>query len=78
MDQLTDVLKVQRGSFTDSGGGRFAYVLGDDGLATRRPVQFGMRSVSELEIRSGLAEGERIIISSIAEFSDYDTIQIVD
>lgn len=78
MDELLDVLKVQRGSFTDGGSGRYAFVLGDDGLAVRRPVQLGARSVNEVEIVAGLAEGERIIISSVAEFEDHDTIQVVN
>jgi HlyD family secretion protein len=78
MDELLGVLKVQRGSFTDSGGGRYAFVLGEDGLAVKRPVQLGARSVAEVEIVSGLAEGERVIISSVAEFEDHDTIQIVN
>ena len=78
MDELIGVLKVQRGSFTDSGGGRYAFVLGDDGLAVKRPVDLGARSVAEVEILSGLAEGERIIISSVAEFEDHDVIHIVN
>jgi HlyD family secretion protein len=78
MDELRDVLKVQRGSFTDSDGGRTAFVLGGDGLAVRRPVQFGVRSVSELEVLSGLAEGDRVIISSVSEFEDHDIIQVVN
>ena len=78
MDELLNVLKLQRGAFADSGGGRSAFVLGDDGLAYRRAVQLGARSVGEVEVLGGLAEGERVIISSIAEFENYDTIQVVD
>jgi len=78
MDELIDVLKLQRGAFADSGGGRSAFVLGDDGLAQRRQVRLGARSAGEIEVLDGLAAGERVIISSIAEFEDYDTIQIVD
>ena len=78
MDELRDVLKLQRGSFTDSGSGRVAFVLGDDGIAVKRPVELGVRSVSEVQILGGLAAGDRVIISSIADFEDYDTIQIVD
>ena len=78
MDELINVLKLQRGSFTDSGGGRYAYVLGSEGVAIKRPVQLGARSVAEVEIVSGLAEGERVIISSVAEFEDHDTIQVVN
>lgn len=78
MDELIDVLKIQRGSFTDSGSGRYAFVLGEDGLATRRPVQLGARSAAEIEIVTGLAEGERVIISSVADFEDHETIQVVN
>jgi len=78
MEELRSVLKVERGSFAESNGGRYAFVLGVDGLAERRPIQVGARSVSEVEILSGLAEGEQIIISSINEYDDYDTIQIID
>jgi HlyD family secretion protein len=78
MDELIDVLKLQRGSFTDSGGGRSAFVLTEAGLAKRREIQLGARSVAEVEILSGLAAGDQVIISSIAEFEDYDTIQVVD
>jgi HlyD family secretion protein len=76
MDELINVLKVQRGSFTDSGGGRYAYVLGGTaGISARCNWA---RSVAEVEIVSGLAEGERVIISSVAEFEDHDTIQVVN
>ena len=78
MDELIGVLKLQRGSFTDSGGGRSAFVLTEAGLAERREIRLGARSVAEVEILSGLAEGDLVIISSIAEFKDYDTIQVVD
>ena len=78
MDELIGVLKLQRGSFTDSGGGRSAFVLTEAGLAERREIRLGARSVAEVEILSGLAEGDQVIISSIAEFEDYDTIQVVD
>ncbi|NCF62770.1 MAG: HlyD family efflux transporter periplasmic adaptor subunit [Gammaproteobacteria bacterium] len=78
MDELIGVLKLQRGSFADSSGGRMAFVLAENGLAERRDVRLGARSASEVEVISGLAENERVIISSIAEFKDYDTIQVVD
>jgi HlyD family secretion protein len=78
MDELIDVLKLQRGSFTDSGGGRYAFVLTGDGLAERREIRLGARSAGEVEILSGLEAGETVIISSIAEFENYDTIQVVN
>jgi HlyD family secretion protein len=78
MDHFDNVLKLQRGSFTDSGGGRIAFVLTDDGIASKRSIELGVRSVAEVEVVAGLQEGERVIISSIADYQDMDTIQVVD
>ena len=78
MDELPDVLKLQRGSFAENGGGRTAFVLAGNGLAQRRSSQLGARSAGEVDVISGLSEGDRVIISSIAEFQDFETIQIVD
>ena len=78
MDELAGVLKLQRGSFAETSGGRTAFVLGDNGLAVRRDIRLGARSAGEVEVLAGLAEGERVIISSIAEYENYDTIQVID
>jgi HlyD family secretion protein len=78
MDELIDVLKLQRGAFTDSGGGRNAFVLTGNGLAQRQEIRLGARSAAEVEILSGLVEGQEVIISSIAEFEKFDTIQVVN
>ncbi|MDH3787968.1 MAG: efflux RND transporter periplasmic adaptor subunit, partial [Xanthomonadales bacterium] len=64
MDELLSVLKLQRGAFADGGGGRLAFVLAENGLAERRNIQLGARSAAEVEVISGLAEGEEVIISS--------------
>jgi HlyD family secretion protein len=78
MDELFDVLKLQRGAFADNAGGRFAWVLDSDGLATRRDIRLGARSAAEVQVLTGLTEGETVIISSIPDFEDYDTIQVLD
>ncbi len=78
MDQLDNVLTLQRGSFADSGNANTAFVVGNDGLAHRRDITLGVRSVNLVEIVDGLAEGDVVVISSIAEFRDKDLIRIVD
>ena len=55
-----------------------AFVLAENGIAERRSVRLGARSVGEVEVVSGLREGERVIISSIADFEDHESIQVVD
>ena len=78
MDALDGVLKVQRGAFADTGGGRVAFVLAESGLAERRAIRLGARSIAEVEVLGGLAEGDRVIVSSIADFADHEVIQVVD
>ncbi|HKX55227.1 MAG TPA: HlyD family efflux transporter periplasmic adaptor subunit [Xanthomonadales bacterium] len=78
IDELHDVLKLQRGSFAETGGGRVAFVLGADGLAVKREISLGARSSAEVEVLSGLQEGDQVIISSITEFEQFDTVQIVN
>lgn len=77
LDSREDVLKVQRGAFLDSGGGRVAYVVQDD-VAVRRPIRTGATSVTEVEILEGLQPGERIIISNLGEFERVETVRLAD
>jgi len=78
MEQHPDVLILQRGQFLDSGGGRIAYILKDDGLAIRRPIAIGARSLSSVEIQGGLAEGDLVVISSIDPFQGAETVLVTD
>lgn len=78
IEERPDVLQLQRGQFLDSGGGRIAYVLAEDSLATRRSISIGARGLGAVEITGGLSEGERVIISSIEAFRGEDTVLITD
>ena len=78
MDELDNVLTLQRGAFTDSAAGRIAFVKGTDGMARKRSITLGARSVSRVEIVDGLSEGEEVVISSIAEFQDKEVIRVVN
>jgi HlyD family secretion protein len=77
LDTRSDVLKVARGPFLEAGGGRSVYVI-DDGMARLRPIEVGALSVGEVEITSGLAEGERVIISDTRTFESAETLLIRD
>ena len=68
MEEKDNVLTLQRGQFLDSGGSRVAYVLDEDNVAHRRSIQVGARSLSAVEIVSGLKAGDRIIISDTEEY----------
>lgn len=77
LEQRDDVLKVARGPFLDTGGGRVAYVVQDD-IASRTTIQTGASSVSEVEILEGLSAGDRIIISNLGEFDRVQTVRLTD
>jgi HlyD family secretion protein len=70
-----DVLKVPRGPFLESGGGRQIYVI-ENGVATRREITVGAVSVSEVEIVKGLSRGDRVILSDMTELGGAKTVLI--
>ncbi|MEM7503118.1 MAG: efflux transporter periplasmic adaptor subunit, partial [Pseudomonadota bacterium] len=78
LEERPGVLMLKRGQFLDSGGGRVAYVLDDEGSAMRRSIEIGARSLGAVEIQSGLAEGERVVISSLEPFRGADTVLIAN
>lgn len=77
LESRANALKVQRGPFVDSGAGRVAYLV-DDGLARRTPIALGGSSIAEVEITSGLKEGDEIIISSTDSFDNAQVVRLVD
>jgi len=75
LERKTNVLKAPRGPFVESGGGRTAYVV-EDGIATKREIQVGSMSVSEVEIVRGLQEGDQLVISDTSQFEGARTVLI--
>ena len=73
LDRRSNVLKLARGPFVESGGGRVAYVV-EDGLARRRAVVLGAVSVTEVEIVDGLSEGEQVVLSDLTAFENAQTV----
>jgi HlyD family secretion protein len=75
MESKQDVLMVERGQFLQSANGSVAYII-QDGLALRTPIRTGARSLSVVEVISGLSEGQQIIISGTDQFSGANTVLI--
>ena len=75
IEEKPDVLKLARGPFLETQGGRFAYVM-DDGDAVRRPITLGATAVSAVEIVDGLAEGERVVIAGTDLFENAERVQV--
>ena len=75
MDTRRNVLMVERGPFLEQDGGNVAWVV-QAGSAMRRPIRTGASSLSSVEIVSGLAAGDRIVVSGTDQFDNADHIRI--
>src|SRR6267142_2286981 len=77
IENLKNVLFVGRPAFgqPESTVGLFK-LTGDGSEATRTSVKLGRFSVSSVEVRQGLREGDRVILSDTSAWSNYDRIRL--
>lgn len=75
IEEKPNVLMVARGSFVESEGGRYAYVV-RDGIATRTPIQMGATSISAVELLSGVKQGDKIVVSGTDAFNNAQRVSI--
>lgn len=66
------------GGFIQDSGGNWVFVLDEDGAsARRRDIVSGRRNNRFIEVREGLAAGERVITSSYSRMRDADLVRLV-
>lgn len=63
-ERRTDVLSVPSAAVTTSDGKSTVTVVADDGTQTEKTVEVGETADSYTEITSGLAEGDKVVVSS--------------
>lgn len=77
LGQPTEAVIIPRGSFYQSTGGKWIYVLSPDGTkAVKRSVRIGRQNPQYYEVLEGLEPGENVIISSYESFGDKDELII--
>ena len=70
---------IDKGSFFQSSGGRYVYVMSADGKsAEKREVKLGRRNPQYYEVLDGLTPGEKVIVSSYSDFGEADRLSIND
>lgn len=68
---------VPRGSFFQASGGRYMYVVDEDGKAARRrPVKIGRQNPQYYEVTEGLKAGEKVIVSGYELYGNNDRLII--
>lgn len=71
-----DSLYLPRGAYLTSGQQLFVYLI-DGSRAVRKDVQFGMLQGNNIQILSGLDEGDQVIISSYDQYRHHDEIKLL-
>ena len=69
-------LMIPRGSYFQSSGGQYVYVLDGDNQAHKRYIKLGSQNPSYYQVLEGLSEGEELITSSYDDFKNYESIKI--
>lgn len=75
LGQPVDAILIPRGTFYQKTGGKWIYVLSNDGSkAVRREIRIGRQNPQFYEIIEGLEPGEKVITSSYDNFGDSDVL----
>jgi len=70
-------LLLPQGTYASDGGGAWVFVVAPDGRhATRRPVRLGRRNDTQVEVLSGLAAGEDVIVSGYTAFGKAERLEL--
>ena len=62
VDRRSQVLCVPAAAIHSADGGEYVYVLGEDQMRAVKWVETGLHGDETVEVLSGLAEGERVIL----------------
>jgi len=75
LGESSDALLLPKGSFFQSTGGQWIFVLGPDGdEALRRNIRIGKQNSRYYEVLEGLQDGEKVITSNYDNFGDAERI----
>ena len=75
LGQPTDAILIPKGSFFQSTGGRWIFVLDASGKkAYRRQIKIGRQNPQYYEVTEGLEAGEKVIVSSYESYKDNEIL----
>jgi HlyD family secretion protein len=76
IERLPDVLYVGRPAFGQPETEVRLFKVDADGVATRVPVRLGRSSVNLIELREGLQQGDRVVLSDTSAYDQSDKIKL--
>jgi len=73
----SESLYVAKGGFYQQTGGRWVYLIGEDGKTARRAeVKLGRQNPRQVEVLEGLREGDQIITSGYESYNEIDELKL--
>jgi HlyD family secretion protein len=76
IERLSDVLYVGRPAYGQAESTVGIFRLMPNGEANRIQVKLGRSSVNQIEIREGLQERDRVILSDMSAWDAYDRVRL--
>ena len=71
LGQPEEAVMIPRGTFYQKTGGRWIYVVAEDGTrAVKRNIRIGRQNPQYYEVLEGLEPGERVVVSGYDNFGD--------
>ena len=76
LERLTNVLYVESPAVGQEQSTISLFKILPGKKAVRTPVKIGRRSVQFVEVLSGLAEGDRVVLSDMSQYDGFDTLTL--
>ena len=78
LERLSEVNYVGRPVNGQEGTTVSLFKIVDDGYALRVPVSFGRASVTSIEVSEGLEPGDKVVMSDMSSYEEYDRLKLVE
>jgi membrane fusion protein (multidrug efflux system) len=76
LERREDAVLVPEEALLRRGDARYVFVVNDDGRAERRAVSTGVERRGEIEIRDGVAAGERVVTGGVQRLGGGERVRI--
>ncbi|MBN1192759.1 MAG: biotin/lipoyl-binding protein [Coriobacteriia bacterium] len=74
VDTVEDVITMPVEALLEGDGGHYVFTV-EDGRARRTEIKIGQLTDTRVEVRSGLAEGDQVIVSGVSDLADGDRVR---
>ena len=78
LEELNDIVFVSRPAFGQENSAISLFKCTTDREAVRVPVRLGRSSVSTVEVLEGLQPGDKVILSDMSTYDEYQRVQLSD